>query len=193
MSRWKTVSVFLALVSYPATHAARWLLGEIEMAGTWYVFWVIPLIFWGLNAILRPREYSTLYIKRVMKFYPVLVFALLVLMLLFYALFYWMARGMATNMRLAQENRLLQMQTAQYRILQKSIEDTRRARHDLRQQTDMDVSVQMGEETLIPEPEFCVLLGNLLENAIEACTASGMPPFEWKEGMFYVSVMLSFQ
>ena len=241
----------LALASYPATHAARWLLGEIEMAGTWYVFWVIPLIFWGLNVVLRPREYSTLYINRIMKFYPVLVFAFLVLMLLFYALFYWMARGMATNMRLAQENRLLQMQTAQYRILQKSIEDTRRARHDLRQQTDMDVSVQMGEETLIPEPEFCALLGNLLENAIEACAASGTPRvirlhirqqgqkmlyltldntsdqppesggnrflssrhegfgvgtesvratarryngdarFEWKEGMFYVSVMLS--
>ena len=72
------------------------------------------------------------------------------------------------------------MQTAQYRILQKSIEDTRRARHDLRQQTDMDVSVQMGEETLIPEPEFCALLGNLLENAIEACTASGMPRLSGK-------------
>ncbi len=297
----------LALAFYPATHAARWLLDEIEMAGTWYVFWVIPLIFWGLNVVLRPREYSTLYINRIMKFYPVLVFALLVLMLLFYALFYWMARGLATNMRLAQENRLLQMQAAQYRILQKSIEDTRRARHDLRQhfkvlqgcvesgdlsrvaeyvnaygeslppdtvhcfcknyavdailhyygeqalrqQTDMEVSVQMEEETLIPEPEFCALLGNLLENAIEACAASGTPRvirlhirqqgqkmlyltldntsdqppesggnrflssrhegfgigtesvratarryngdarFEWKEGMFYVSVMLS--
>lgn len=123
----------LALASYPATHAARWLLDEIEMAETWYVFWVIPLIFWGLNVVLRTREYSTLYINRIMKFYPVLVFAFLVLMLLFYALFYWMARGLATNMRLVQENRLLQMQTAQYRILQKSIEDTRRARHDLRQ------------------------------------------------------------
>ncbi|NBI19289.1 GHKL domain-containing protein, partial [Neglecta sp. X4] len=207
------------------------------------------------------------------------------------------------------ENRFLQMQAAQYRILQKSIEDTRRARHDLRQhfkalqgcvesgdidrvaeyvkaygeslppdavrrfcknyavdavlhyygeqavrqQTDMEVSVQMEEETIIPQPEFCALLGNLLENAIDACAGSkapriirlhirqqgkqalyltldntsDQPPksddgrflssshdgfgvgtesvrvtverysgdtrFEWKDGMFYVSVMLSAQ
>ena len=42
-------------------------------------------------------------------------------------------KGLTKNMRLTQENRFLQMQAAQYRILQKSIEDTRRARHDLRQ------------------------------------------------------------
>ncbi len=28
----------LGLMWYPATHAARWLLDEIEMPGTWYVF-----------------------------------------------------------------------------------------------------------------------------------------------------------
>lgn len=33
----------------------------------------------------------------------------------------------------------------------------------------------MGEQTVIPEPEFCALLGNLLENAIDACAASRTP------------------
>lgn len=299
----------LGLMWYPATHAARWLLDEIEMPGTWYVFWILPVVFLGLNLALRPQEYSTLYTNRVMAFYPVLVMVLLALLLFCYALFYWMARGLAKNMRLAEENRLLQMQSAQYRILQKSIEDTRRARHDLRQhfkalqgcvesgdmakvaeyvkaygeslpsdtvrqfcknyavdavlhhygeqavrqQTDMEVSIQMEEETIIPQPEFCALLGNLLENAIDACNrskapriirlhirqqgkqaiyltldnTSDQPPksdggrflssshdgfgigtesvwviakryngdtrFEWKNGMFYVSVMLSAQ
>ena len=297
----------LGLMWYPATHAARWLLDEIEMPGTWYVFWILPVVFWSLSIVMQPQEYSTLYTNRVMVFYPVLVLALLALLLFCYALFYWMARGLAKNMRLAEENRLLQMQAIQYRILQKSIEDTRRARHDLRQhfkalqgcvesgdmakvaeyvkaygeslppdtvrqfcknyavdavlhhygeqavrqQTDMEVSVQMEEETIIPQPEFCALLGNLLENAIDGCAASkapriirlhirqqgkqalyltldntsDQPPesnggrflssshdgfgigtesvrviakryngdtrFEWKDGMFYVSVMLS--
>ena len=297
----------LGLMWYPATHAARWLLDEIEMPGTWYVFWILPVVFWSLSIVMQPQEYSTLYTNRVMVFYPVLVLALLTLLLFCYALFYWMARGLAKNMRLAEENRLLQMQAIQYRILQKSIEDTRRARHDLRQhfkalqgcvesgdmakvaeyvkaygeslppdtvrqfcknyavdavlhhygeqavrqQTDMEVSVQMEEETIIPQPEFCALLGNLLENAIDACAGSkapriirlhirqqgkqalyltldntsDQPPesnggrflssshdgfgigtesvrviakryngdtrFEWKDGMFYVSVMLS--
>ncbi len=299
----------LGLMWYPATHAARWLLDEIEMPGTWYVFWILPVVFLSLNIALRPQEYSTLYTNRVMMFYPVLMLALLALLLSGYGLFYWMARGLAKNMRLAEENRLLQMQAIQYRILQKSIEDTRRARHDLRQhfkalqgcvesgdivkvaeyvkaygeslppdtvrqfcknyavdavlhyygeqavrqQTDMEVSVQMEEKTIIPQPEFCALLGNLLENAIDACAASkapriirlhirqrgkqalyltldntsDQPPksdsgrflssshdgfgigtesvrvitkryngdtrFEWKDGMFYVSVMLSAQ
>ena len=221
----------LGLVWYPATHAARWLLDEIEMPGTWYVFWILPVAFWGVNIILRPKKYSTLYINQVMTFYPVLVLALLALLLLCYSLFYWMARGLAKNMRLEQENRLLQMQAAQYRILQKNIEDTRRARHDLRQhfkalqgcvesgdmarvaeyvkaygeslplntvcqfcknyavdavlhyygeqaarqQTDLEVDLQMEEETIIPQPELCALLGNLLENAIDACAGSKAP------------------
>ena len=29
--------------------------------------------------------------------------------------------------------------------------------------------IQMGEPLLIPETEFCVLIGNLLENAVDAC------------------------
>ena len=201
------------------------------MPETWYIFWILPLVFWCLNTTLRPRKYSTLYTNRVMHFYPILILALLGLMLLYYALFYWMARGLARNMRLAQENRLLQIQSAQYRILQKNISDTRRARHDLRQhfkalqgcvesgdlsrvaeyvkaygeslppdtvrpfcknyavdavlhhyaeqallqQTDLKAMVQMEEQTVIPEPEFCALLGNLLENAIDACAASRTP------------------
>ena len=299
----------LGLLWYPATHAARWLLDEIETPETWYVFWILPLVFWGLNLALRPQEFSTLYTNRVMAFYPVLVLALQALLLFCYALFYWMARGLTKNMRLTQENRFLQMQAAQYRILQKSIEDTRRASHDLRQhfkalqgcvesgdmarvaeyvkaygeslppdtvcrfcknyavdavlhhyaeqavrhQTDMEVSARMEEKTIIPQPELCVLLGNLLENAIEACAGSKAPRIirlhirqqgkqalyltldntsdqppksdggrflssshdgfgigtesvrvtakryngdtrlEWKDGMFYVSVMLSAQ
>lgn len=35
----------------------------------------------------------------------------------------------------------------------------------------------MEEQTIIPEPEFCSLLGNLLENALDACAASKTPRF----------------
>lgn len=118
---------------------------------------------------------------------------------------------------------------------------------------DMEVSVDLPQKTLIPESELCVLIGNLLENALNACTphpdisrrfihvrggqssetmltlaidnTSPKPPvyidekfvsskregfglgtesvraiaekyngdtrFEWKDGIFYVSVMLN--
>lgn len=37
---------------------------------------------------------------------------------------------------------------------------------------DMEISVHMSENTIIPEHELCVLIGNLLENAMDACSAS---------------------
>ena len=49
------------------------------------------------------------------------------------------------------------------------------AEQALLQQTDLKAMVQMEEQTVIPEPEFCALLGNLLENAIDACAASRTP------------------
>lgn len=41
--------------------------------------------------------------------------------------------------------------------------------------SDMEISIRMKACTIIPEPEFCVLMGNLLENAIEACTPLECP------------------
>ncbi|WP_343084960.1 hypothetical protein [Blautia producta] len=82
--------ILLGALWYPATHCARWLLNEMEMPGTWYVFWIVPVVFIVVN-----------------------------LMLLFYLMFYLMARGLGKTMRLHRENEFLQMQASQYRILQK--------------------------------------------------------------------------
>ena len=49
------------------------------------------------------------------------------------------------------------------------------AEQALLQQTDLEAVVQMEEQTIIPEPEFCALLGNLLENALDACAISKAP------------------
>lgn len=223
--------VLLAAVWYPATHAARWLLDEIEMPGTWYVFWILPVCFIALNIFIQPQDYRLIFMGRLTLLFPLAILVMLGLLLLLYLMFYLMARGLGKNMRLTQENELLQMQAAQYRILRKSIEDTRRARHDLRQhfkalqgciesgdigkvadyvnsyqeslppdtvhrfcknyavdailhyymeqsvkqQTNLKVDIQMMEETIIPQSEFCALLGNLLENALAACADSKAP------------------
>ena len=181
--------------------------------------------FWITNHLIRPRYYSTLYTNRVMQFYPILNLLLLGILLCFYLMFYLMARGLTKNMRLMQENEFLQLQSAQYRTLHRTIDETRMARHDLRHhftvlsgyasnndmeaireylsswQTSLlpetvcsycknpavnnvlgyfsrlakdngisiDISAKLQEPLIIPEPEFCVLLSNLLENAVEAC------------------------
>ena len=217
--------LLLLCLWYPATHAVRWLLSGVEMPSTWYIFWVLPVVFTGLNVFLQPQDYSVLFTGRLLLVDLITSLILMGLMLFLYLLFYLMARGLSHGMRLTRENEILQMQAAQYRSLQKNMEDVRRARHDLRQHfialqgcvesgdlnavadyvsahlptlpldsgrvycrnfalnavlchymdlavqqnTDMTISVQMEEETVIPEPELCALVGNLLENALEAC------------------------
>ena len=44
---------------------------------------------------------------------------------------------------------------------------------------NLQASIQMSDPPVIPETEFCVLIGNLLENAVDACrdTDPGIQPF----------------
>ncbi|MCI9576967.1 MAG: GHKL domain-containing protein [Clostridiales bacterium] len=213
----------VGLLWYPSTHAARWLLQEMEMPGTWYVFWILPVTFVGLNLFLYPMDYATLYTNRMMMIYPVVVLALLGLMLFCYGLFYVLARGLGKNMRLQQENDFLQLQAAQYRALRQTISEVRQARHDLHhhihalsalaERGDLDglrkylapwqsknplrelsfcrnpavdavvnyyamrfqerevsfsCRLQLPEQLPVAEMDVCVVLSNLLENALEA-------------------------
>lgn len=123
---------FVALAAYPSTHAVRRFLFELEMPGTWYVFWILPTSFTVLNIFILPRDYHTLYAGRMRLLYPLIVGILLGLLVLCYLMFYLMARRMGENMRLHQQNQFLQMQTAQYEALQSAISETKQARHDLR-------------------------------------------------------------
>jgi len=133
------------------------------------------------------------------------------------------------NLRLQRENNQLALQTAQYEGLQKSIEETRRARHDLQHHlnamqdyldsgdieklraylsehasrltdisakrycknpmvdtilryyanklaalgSDLELKISLPEELPAAEPDVCVLLGSLLDNALKACEDAG--------------------
>ncbi len=67
-----------------------------------------------------------------MQGYIVISVSLLVLLLIFYALLYFIAKSLNRNNKLAQENQFLNMQRAQYDALKGAIEETRQARHDMR-------------------------------------------------------------
>lgn len=119
-------------VWYPATHAARRLLEEGAFAQTWYVFWILPLLFIALNLSMIPKNPEILDLGRLRHLYILLSLTLLILLLLFYALFYLMASSLNRNDRLRRENQFLSMQQARYDSLRTSIEQTRQARHDMR-------------------------------------------------------------
>ena len=124
--------LFVLLAWRPASHAARSLVEDDNFAETWYVFWVLPLVFIGLNLFMIPRYRGTLYTGRVLQGYVVISLTLLLLLVLFYALFFMMASSLNKNARLQQENHFLSMQRARYDNLRAAIDEARQARHDLR-------------------------------------------------------------
>ena len=123
-----------AAAYYPATHAVRAMVEDDNFAQTWYVFWVLPMVFILLNLFITPRYQITLRTGRVLQVYIVMSIALLFLMLFFNAIFLLMAISINLNARLQQENQFLSMQQQRYESLKAAIEEARRARHDLRHQ-----------------------------------------------------------
>ena len=124
--------ILVAAVWHPATHAARELLEDAAIAQTWYVFWLLPTFFIGLNLAMVPRDPALLGQGRLRQLYILFSFVFLFLLLLSYALFYLMAASLNRNDRLRRENQFLSMQQARYDNLRSAIEQTRQARHDMR-------------------------------------------------------------
>ena len=123
-----------AAAYYPATHAVRAMVEDDNFAQTWYVFWVLPLVFILLNLFITPRYQITLRTGRVLQVYIVMSIALLFLMFMFNAIFLLMANSLNKNARLQQENQFLSMQQQRYESLKTAIDEARQARHDMRYQ-----------------------------------------------------------
>ena len=121
-----------AAAYYPATHAVRTMVEDDNFAQTWYVFWILPLMFIALNLFMVPIYPTTLYTGRVLQGYIVLSVALLILLFMFNTIFLLMATSLNRNARLRQENQLLSMQQQRYENLKVAIEEARQARHDIR-------------------------------------------------------------
>ena len=119
---------------YPSTHSVRAMVEDDNFAQTWYVFWVLPMVFILLNLFMVPRYQITLQTGRVLQVYIVMSIALLFLMFMFNAIFLLMANSLNRNARLQQENQFLSMQQQRYESLKAAIEEARQARHDMRHQ-----------------------------------------------------------
>lgn len=220
--------VLVALCWYPVTHAARRLLKTETVVRTWYVFWILPAVFVLVNLVVRSQLDALLYSGQLLAMYALLSLVMTGLLLLFYLLFYVVARELAANTALQRENQFLHMQTAQYTTLRESIAETRRARHDMRHHfgalsalaqreaweelrdylADVSASIPADGLTLcenqavdgvagryaalcrqngvafscklelpvvlpVKEMDVCVVLQNLLENALEASQKLG--------------------
>lgn len=215
--------LFVLLAWHPASHAAREMIADDNFAQTWYIFWIVPLIFIGLNIFMVPTYRSTLYTGRILAGYVVISLVLLAILVLFYAMFLVMANSLNRNARLQQENYFLSLQQERYANLRTAIEEARQARHDMRHQflrlssmaesNDLDAiksylstvmkkmpstslhfcenqaadsvighyaalatkeeipfqaTIELPAQISMDEIDLCLILSNLLENAVEA-------------------------
>lgn len=129
--------LFVACAYYPATHAVQNMIEDDNFAQTWYVFWILPVIFIVLNKFMVPQYRHTLYTGRVLQGYIVISLALLLLLIVFFTVFFLMAESLNRNSKLQLENHLLSMQQERYDNLKTSIEEARQARHDMRHHFNM--------------------------------------------------------
>ena len=124
--------IFAAAAYTPATHSVRKMIEDDNFAQTWYVFWILPVVFIAINLFMIPKYSDTLYTGRILQGYFVISIALLIMLLWFYAVFLMMANSLNRNARLQQENHLLSMQQQRYENIKNAIEEARQARHDMR-------------------------------------------------------------
>lgn len=215
--------LFLLIAWYPASHAARAMTEDDNFAQTWYIFWILPLMFIGLNLFMIPTYPDTLYTGRVLQGYIFISVILLIILVLFYTMFLVMANSLNRNARLQQENYFLSIQQGRYQNLCNAIEETRQARHDLchhflqlsslaengdlekikeylcniitkiptlhlhfcenqavdsvidyyytlaeRHEIPFHAQIDLPAQLSIDEIDLCLILSNLLENALEA-------------------------
>ena len=200
-----------------------------NLAQTWYVFWVLPVLVIGLNLVLIPKYNTILYTQRFLRGYIVIVYALLLILALFYTMFLMMANILNKNKKLQQENLFLSVQQERYENLRSAIEEARQARHDIRhhfvqlsvmaedgnlekikdylqnamdkipsfdfhfcenqsvdnvigyyyalaqkEEIPFDARVDLPQELSVDEMDLCLILSNLLENALEASRKTTM-------------------
>ena len=229
-----------AAAYYPATHAVRTMVEDDNFAQTWYVFWILPLMFIALNLFMIPIYPTTLYTGRVLQGYIVLSIAMLVLLFVFNTIFLLMATSLNRNARLRQENQLLSLQQQRYENLKTAIEEARQARHDMRhhlnhismlaEENDMEAlktylaqtvsripdldmrfcenraadsvlgyycalakregipfsaQIDLPQTLPVDEIDMCLVLSNLLENALEASLRT-VPARRWMKVNAYV-------
>ena len=221
--------LFVILIWHPASHVVKDMVEDENLAQTWYVFWVLPVLVIGLNLVLIPKYNTILYTQRFLRGYIVIVYALLLILALFYTMFLMMANILNKNKKLQQENLFLSVQQERYENLRSAIEEARQARHDIRhhfvqlsvmaedgnlekikdylqnamdkipsfdfhfcenqsvdnvigyyyalaqkEEIPFDARVDLPQELSVDEMDLCLILSNLLENALEASRKTTM-------------------
>ncbi len=213
------------ILIYPFRKYGSFLVDSFDLHKVWYITVFISIMIFLTDMSIIPQKYETLYTNNAFRAFWVMLMTLLIFLVLFAVIFYYIVKGMIDYSQKEEKMRFLEMQESQYIRQQKYIEDTSRARHDLRQtlrtlkgmaesgdiegineyldryistipENDTvrycknsavnailnfynrlahvheivpDWQVALPEDIDIDDTDLCIVIGNILENAVNAC------------------------
>lgn len=121
-----------AAFAWPEVHWLHRMVDRLNVDRVWYAATGISGLFFAANLLTVPRFYATVRVARIPFLFPVLEGAAFAVLAGIYLLFFYTTTLTLDNERLRQENRLLALQSRQYRILKAHLGRTARLRHDFR-------------------------------------------------------------
>lgn len=188
-------AVLCIIFWFTAVQWSRWLLREYRGEAFWQSAWPLPTIYAAFLVFCMPLDPAVVLINRLMIISVLAVsISLLGIFLLLYEM-YQVAREYTRSAQLDRENQLLAVESRRYTELRAYMEQTRHLRHDFRQHlhviaglteaghydheahglgVPVDWRLELPRQLAIPEADFCMMLGNLLENAFHA--SQKLPP-----------------
>lgn len=177
-------AVLCIIFWFTAVQWSRWLLREYRGEAFWQSAWPLPTIYAAFLVFCMPLDPAVVLINRLMIISVLAVsISLLGIFLLLYEM-YQVAREYTRSAQLDRENQLLAVESRRYTELRAYMEQTRHLRHDFRQHLhviaglteagQVDWRLELPRQLAIPEADFCMMLGNLLENAFHA--SQKLPP-----------------
>lgn len=222
------VALVFAGLYVPIKKYVRWMVRHFEARMAWRFLWILPVVFTVINVLFRPMEYRYMGNHLLFSSYVFVYIFLPVLLFLCYFMAYKISRSYTLNIALAVENQILMAQGEQVEAIKAHIEETRRIRHDFRQQMrvmdsllqkqdyeslraymadytqqaslkelpiycensavdalagyyirlaekrdiGMKLELKLPQTLPVSEVDFCILFGNLVENALDGAATA---------------------
>ena len=123
---------FMAILAYPMLKYYSWMIDNIKYKKLWYSFMVLPIIVTLLNIYSIPITYLNLRVGMIGIKALMINSIIFLLYILVFALFYIFSKTTIEKTKLEEQNFMLEIQTSYNESLQTYINQTAKARHDLK-------------------------------------------------------------
>lgn len=121
-----------AAFAYPSCRLFYQIIDCLDIPIIWYSTVILSSISLIFNVLAIPRSYSTLHTGRMFYLFLLLEGVLFTILTAIYVLFYWGTNVTLKHAELEEHAHLLEMQSSQYRTLQKHMRRNAQLRHDFR-------------------------------------------------------------